>query len=104
MNIGRMDRRITVMVTSMIDDGYGGTIPGGTVALGTFWANVRQLSGREFIGAEAVQAERKAVFTVHWVDGLDTTATVEWDGATWNIREVREVGRREALELHCTSE
>lgn len=103
MRAGNLDRRITIQTVGTIVDDYGREVPGGTVDLATVWASMQQQGGREFIAADAVQAERKVVFRLHYVSGLDEAMTVLHDGMEYDIREVRELGRRQGLELHCTS-
>lgn len=102
MRAGIMDRRITVQHYTTVDDGYGNEIP--TWAdLATVWASVQQESGREFIQASAITPERRVVFRIRWIDGITTTHRVIYEGRQHDIHQVREIGRREGLELHTTA-
>lgn len=103
MKAGQLDRRITIRKQGMIQDGYGGFIPGGWEDVATVWARVEQTSGREFFAAATVQSERRVVFRFRHLPGIDTTMSVFHEDREHNIREVREIGRREGLELHTTS-
>lgn len=103
MRAGKMDRRITIRGTTLVPDGYGGWIEGGVTDIATVWASAQQQGGREFIAADQVQSERRVVFRLRYRSDLDTTNTVLFEGTEFNIREVRELGRRAGLELHCTS-
>lgn len=64
-------------------------------------AQMEQQSGREFFAAGTVGAVRQVVFRIRYLDDVRVTDTIMWDGAGFNIREVRELGRRKGLELHC---
>lgn len=103
MRSGDLDRRITIMryvVTG--DDGYGNEVYDWVEHV-TVWAAVTQASGREFLHAAAIEAERKVVFRTHWQDGITEADRVTYDGRLHNINETRELGRREGLELHTTT-
>jgi SPP1 family predicted phage head-tail adaptor len=103
MQAGALDRTITIREEGLIDDGYGGTIPGGWQDLATVAAHVKQQTGREFIQAQQVTAERRVVFTIRFRAGITTAMQIRYDGTEFNIREVREIGRRQWLELHTES-
>lgn len=102
MDPGRMDRRIELQAETETSDGMGGWIVE-TTTFATVWASVKQSGGREYLHADRIIDERRAVFTVHWRGDITTETTVLWDGDTWDVHEVREIGRRAGLELHCTS-
>ncbi|MBB4264804.1 phage head closure protein [Roseospira visakhapatnamensis] len=103
MDPGRLDRRVTIkreIWTPRPDGGFDTVM----VVVVTVWAHVHQTSGGEFVKADMVTAERRAVFTMHHRSDLTTADVLEWDGVAWNVRALRELGRREAIEIHATSE
>jgi len=102
MRAGDLDRRITIQSYSYERDDFGGEIPIWTDAAAV-WAQVAQEGGREFLGAETIRSERKVVFRLRWLPGITVTHRVLYDGREHNILEVRELGRREGLELHTTT-
>lgn len=65
------------------------------------WASFQQQSGREYLAAGQIGAARQVVFRIRWIANVAVTNTITYDGAELNIQEVREIGRRRALELHC---
>ena len=104
MRAGDMDRRITILRYELAgDDGWGNPIET-YVPTEEVWAEVRQESGREFFAAAAIQSERKVVFKLRWIEPeVRVYDRVLYAGREHNIHEVRELGRKEGLELHTTS-
>jgi SPP1 family predicted phage head-tail adaptor len=94
-----MDRRVSIERDTTVPDDYGNEIPTWT-EMANVWAAVQQESGREFIQASAVTPERRVVFRIRWMEGITTAHRVTYDGRHHNIHEVRELGRREGIELH----
>lgn len=102
MRAGDMDRRITIQRYEVVgDDGYGNEITGWN-DVATVWAEVRQESGREFFASGAIQAERKVTFKLRPVD-VTVIDRVSYDDRLFDIHDVRELGRKEGVELHTTS-
>ena len=102
MRAGDMDRRIT------IQERITGESPSGEPIItwedvGTVWAQVQQQSGREFFAAQQVISERRVVFRLRWLDGITVLHRVIYDDREHDIHEVRELGRREGIELHTTA-
>ncbi|NQW09556.1 MAG: phage head closure protein [Alphaproteobacteria bacterium] len=102
MRAGDLDRRITLQGVEYIFDDYGGYGEVWT-DVGTFWAEVKQESGREFFAYGGINSERKVIFRLRWVDGITVVHRVIYDEREHNIHEVRELGRQEGLELHTTA-
>ena len=103
MQIGKLDRRITIQREMVVgDDGYGNEIVDwGDVA--TVWARVIQQTGREFFALAAIQAETRVVFHLRFIEGMTTEDRVDYEGQLHDIHEVRELGRRAGLELYTTA-
>ena len=101
MRAGGLDRMVTIQRRTLVDDGYG-TIETWS-DLASVFAQVRQQGGREYLGAAQVQSERRVVFTMRWFPGLSVVDRVEHEGEPHNIVEVREIGRREGVELHTVA-
>ncbi|ESR25254.1 phage head closure protein [Lutibaculum baratangense] len=101
MRAGDMDRRIIVSQPGeIIDyDPFGSPIYGDPTEY-EVWAHVSQQSGREFFAAGGIQSSRMVVFRLRWIDGITVLDTVKYGGRDHNIQEVRELGRKEGLELH----
>ena len=102
MRAGDMDRRVTIQERHIVYDSYGA--PQETWAdLATVWAEVRQEGGREFFSTPGVQSERKVIFRMRWMDGITVLHQVLYAGREHNIHQVRELGRRNGLELHTVT-
>ncbi|WP_062225661.1 phage head closure protein [Aureimonas frigidaquae] len=102
MRAGDLDRQIVIEREQITgDDGYGNEIRG-WAPVATVWANVKQESGREFFAQSAVQNERRVVFRIRWLE-VKTDDRVMYEGREHNIHDVRELGRREGIELHTAA-
>lgn len=103
MRAGDLDRRIVIQRQQVIgDDGAGNAIIEWVIRA-EGWASFTQSGGREFFAQSAIQSERRGVFRCRWVDGVSPVDRVICNGVEYNIVEVREIGRKIALELHCTA-
>lgn len=100
MRPGTMDRIINIQRKTVTGtDPYGGEIvTWGNLA--TVFAEVRQQGGREFLAAQQMIASKRVVFYLRWIPGLTVIDRVEHDGVIHDIEEVREIGRRDGVELH----
>jgi head-tail adaptor len=104
MHPGQMDRNIEIMRRTDSPLDRFGEAPKEAVVVWTAYAGRRQTSGREFLAAGEVTPEKIAVFMTRWIDiqpPLTAGDLVRCDGQTWDILEVRELGRRAGLELKC---
>lgn len=77
-------------------------------SLGTFWAKVRPMSGREQSYAQQTQARANYLVGIRYQpaltedDGLREEDVVVWRGHDMNIRFIRDAGpQREFLILEC---
>jgi len=95
---GKLDRSI------VIEEPTQGS-PGGIGERAETWttkhacrAQVISVSGNEVLKAGAERAVRVARFIVRWVSVVETDRVV-YDGLNWTILHLRELGRREGLEI-----
>jgi SPP1 family predicted phage head-tail adaptor len=98
MKAGALDRRVTLQRKTIVQDDYGEEEEVWT-DLATVSAQVVQQSGREFLAAEQIQAEMRVLFRIRWFEGLTVLDRVSYGGRLHNIQEVKELGRREGVEL-----
>jgi len=102
MKSGKFDRLVTLQHFTSSRDPATNELIEAWVELATVWASFRQSAGREFLQTSTSVAERKAVFGVRWRDDLSAGGNrVQYSGESWEIEEVREIGRKIGLELHC---
>lgn len=102
-DIGAFDRRITLQQPVHTQDATGGRVPGwSTVA--TVWARRLSAKGREFNAGGVELASVEEGFQIRygaaWA-GLDATWRVLYNGRTYDLLAVDEMGRRERFTLMC---
>jgi SPP1 family predicted phage head-tail adaptor len=96
-NAGALDERIIVRRESLVNDGMGGSAVS-VSDLGTFYANVTAMSGRERDMANQTENPRNYRFKVRRSSA--TAAILEsdkivWRNKTMNIRFIADEGLRE---------
>ncbi len=102
MRAGGLDRRVTIQRFTETQDPYGEPILTWS-DLATVFAEVRQQGGREYLAAATLIDETRVVFYIRWYPGLTPLDRVIYGGRLHNIKEVREIGRRDGVELHTIS-
>lgn len=97
---GRLDRRIVIESRS-VSRSESGEETETWATYATVWSRKQPMTGREFYsagGSQNVPAET-ARFVVRYLAGITAQHRIVEGGKTWNIRNVAELGRQEALEL-----
>lgn len=102
MRAGDLDRRIVLERRVEQQDASGQPIITWT-PIATVWAQVQQQSGREFMSGAIPVSERRVVFRMRHRTDVTVLDRVAYDGDEFDLNEVRELGRREGLELHTTA-
>lgn len=100
---GRLDRRIRIERFTVTRDDFNAPSEA-WATLTTVWASVRQFTGYERNLADQVQGHAATVFTIRHsstVADVNPKDRVVYDGRTFNIEAVAEIGRREGLALSC---
>jgi SPP1 family predicted phage head-tail adaptor len=101
MRAGKLDRTIRI---DRFDAGavnnYGTPAPTFT-PLATLRAQLVQASTEEFLSAQGANAETAVIFRTRWIADVTTADRVSYDGRFFNLKEVKELGRRRGLELRC---
>lgn len=98
MQAGKLDRRITIEDLQKTPDGAGGYTEN-WVTLATVWAEKRKQSGEEALRAGSVVPAETVIFRTRFRSDVTTEARIKHEGETYNITSIREIGRREGLEL-----
>lgn len=102
MRAGRLDNTITLNRMTYVDDGMGNQIPQPEV-LATLRAQIIDESTEEFIRSYGASTERLRIFRTRHMDGITLSDTVEHVGITYNLKEIKPIGRRRGLELRCVA-
>jgi SPP1 family predicted phage head-tail adaptor len=100
MRGGNLDRIITIdRVTTTVDE-YG-TPQEGWATVASLRAELIQSSAQEFIRAYGATTDTIAIFRTRFLDGVTTADRVTYANRSYDLKEIKEIGRREGLELRC---
>jgi len=102
MRAGKLDKTITIQrFTSTVDE-YG--TPVETWAdLATVRAQIIQATTEEFIKGWGASTEAATVFRIRHMDGITPADRVTYQGRAYDLKEIKEFGRREGLDLRCVA-
>lgn len=101
MDAGSLDRRVTFERATVSVDDYGAAVET-WAPLATVWAAVTPISDGERWAAGQVAAEVSARFVVRWshdVSDISPANRLVMSGRVYGIEGVKEIGRREGLEI-----
>jgi SPP1 family predicted phage head-tail adaptor len=99
MRSGKLDRTIKIQSFTSTVNEYG--TPVSTWAdVTTLRAEVIQSSTQEFL-TNGASDETSMIFRTRYFDGVNTSSQVLYEGEEFNVREVKEIGRRKGLDLRC---
>lgn len=96
MRAGQLDRRINIERTFSTLDEFGRDVPAwNTIA--KVWAQVEFGAGTETRATMEVAAEQRRTFRIRWLSGLLSTDRIVYEGKSWDILDIAELGRRDGL-------
>lgn len=87
MQIGRLNRRITIQSKTVTRDAYGGESISWT-DVATVWAAVLPIRGREYVAIRQAGAEITTRFVIHYRSGITPAMRVVHGDANYDIVEV----------------
>ena len=99
MRAGKLDRIITVQGVTNTVNAYGTPVSTWT-DVATIRAQIITSSTEEFLSNGATD-ESVIIFRIRYLSGVSNLSRVLYDGDDYNVREVKEIGRRRGLELRC---
>lgn len=101
MQAGKLNRRVTIQYQGAGHDEWNQPIPA-WADLVTVWANIRHLSGRETIKADAVTSTVRASIRIRYRADVDAGMRVIHQGTVYSIVAVLpDEQRREYVDLVC---
>jgi SPP1 family predicted phage head-tail adaptor len=103
-NPGRMDRRITVQSFTTTQNAIGEPEKTWTALYTDISAEVAQVGGREYFSADQRVAEADCRFYIRYRGDITEQMRIVYDGKTYDIKHIREIGRRERLEILAKAE
>lgn len=101
MRAGKLDRVITIeRATTIIDD--AGTLTPTWATVTTLRAQIVTQTTQEFIRNEGGgTSENAIVFRTRYIQGVLLDDRVTYEGASFDVKETKEIGRRRGLEIRC---
>lgn len=98
INAGKMDRRITIERQTETVKPSGDVVKAwATVAV--VWAEVLQQSATEFFTGFGEAETGSIIFRIRYMPGITTADRITYSGNAFGLKEIKELGRYEALEL-----
>jgi SPP1 family predicted phage head-tail adaptor len=99
MRSGKLDRTIKVQSFTTTVNEYGTPVQAWT-DVATSRAQIIQSSTEEFL-TNGASDTTSIIFRTRYFEGVYTSSQVIYEGETFNVREVKEIGRRKGLDLRC---
>ena len=102
MNIGKLDRRITI---EQPDDRNRAADNSPIVTWGaraTVWANVRYTNGSNSNEGQQRVQNNHVEFSIRYLGTVETSDRILFDGNYYLISSIDEIGRREGLKIKAT--
>lgn len=102
MEAGKLDRRVTLLARVVVKNGFSEgveTWPGPGLEV---WSSYEPVKDAERLRAAEVAATITARFQIRWspdVAAVDETWRLAFDGRLFDVVAVKELGRREGLEI-----
>jgi SPP1 family predicted phage head-tail adaptor len=100
MKAGKLDRKIMIEREIETVDRYG-TATSTWAPIATVAAQRITMSTDEFLAASGERTETAIVFRIRYRAGVTLSDRVTFEGQIFDLVEVKEIGRREGLELRC---
>ena len=101
MRAGNLDRTITLLASSEGEPNDAGTVTPSWSITGAYRAAIVTLSTEEFLRLYGEIGETVIVFRTRFLRGVTTANRIGYKAKTFDIKEVKEIGRRDGLEIRC---
>jgi SPP1 family predicted phage head-tail adaptor len=102
MNIGKLDRRLTLQQSAEVPQNqFGEEAPAGFADVATVAAGIEFKPGGEALQANQPTATQRVVFTIRYRPDVLPTWQLRYEGRIFQITDVAEIGRRRGLLLTC---
>jgi SPP1 family predicted phage head-tail adaptor len=103
---GQLDRRLTLVRASTVEDAFGGETSSVWSAVSTFWGSRYDVSDGERARAAQVGSFLTTRFQVRFSPIASTITAkdrIECDGEVFEVTGVKLVGRRDGVEITATA-
>jgi SPP1 family predicted phage head-tail adaptor len=99
---GSLRQRVEIVQPGTSTDSFGGTTPGGGASLGTVWASIEALTGRDALAAQSFTSIGTRVIKIRWMAGVLAKQQVKFGTRTFQIEAVLNPDERtKVLKLLC---
>ena len=102
MRAGKLDKLITIDRLSRTVDDYGTETEGWT-PVASVRAQLVQSTTEEFMHSFGSSSEAATIFRIRHRDDLLSSDRVTYRGQSYDVKEIKELGRREGLDLRCVA-
>lgn len=102
MNIGKLDRWITLQSEVNTQDSSGGYVKTWTT-FKQVWASKVDNKGDEGMESGRDTTTTTTTFKIRYISSLTTKHRLVYNGVNYDIEVIKELGRREGQELKCIS-
>lgn len=102
MRAGKLNETVVLKSVEYIDDEYGNSTEVET-DFATLRAQIIEESTDEFMRNYGASTERLRIFRTRFVDAVTLEMKVLHAGITYNLKQIKEIGRRRGLELRCVA-
>ena len=92
MQAGKLNSRVTIQSLGVTQDATGEVIEGWST-FATVWADVRDVSGREFLAAQSTQNVIQTKILIRYLDGVIPSMRVVDGADTYNIETALRQGK-----------
>lgn len=100
MNIGRLDKRISILVRNASPNSYGAVTDAWTHAFNA-WATVKYVKLSEDYRGDFNLGEQVVEFTIRYNSQVTTSNKIEYGGSTYDVMQIGIIGRNEGMTMRC---
>lgn len=98
MRPGKLDRRITIEQVTLAQNAMGEPVET-WAPFAEVWTDVRPMTATERFESDARHSARVSNFRIRYLTGIDPTMRISYEGLSWRILGIAELGRREGLDV-----
>ena len=102
MRAGKLDRRVTIERAALTTNDFGEVVEAWQ-CVATVWAQQRPNRGGERFAAQQTVGGKVLTFHIRYRSDLTTRDRLIYDGLTYNILDIREIGRRVVSEIDAAA-
>ncbi len=102
MKAGSLDRVVTVQRAIEATDDLGQVVNTWS-AIATLRAAKIQATTTEYLREAGLQGDSVVIFRARWLDGLTVRDRLQCEGVTYDVKEIKELGRRKGLEIRTVA-